>query len=107
MLSGATSKSVLNSKIAEAVPQCQQVIRHAGVYGGKVRSERYVLRYFLKVATEVHEWTDSGKMFQREGEQDVIDLLPALVLTLGTDKVIPLFDVSELNGSGAASKECT
>ena len=34
-LSGVTSKSVLNSKIDEAVPQRQQVIGHAGVYGGK------------------------------------------------------------------------
>ena len=32
-LSGATSKSVLNNKIDEAVPQRQQVIGHAGVYG--------------------------------------------------------------------------
>ena len=29
-----------------------------------------------------------------------------MVLTLGTDKVIPLFDLSERHGSGASSKEC-
>ena len=52
-LSGTLSKSVLNSKIDEAVPQRQQVIRHAGVYGGMPRSKRYVLRHFLKVETEV------------------------------------------------------
>ena len=40
-LSGATSESALNSKINEAVPQCQQVIGHAVVYGGKARSKRY------------------------------------------------------------------
>ena len=78
-LSGATSKSVLNSKIDEAVPQRQQVIGHAGVYGGKARSKRYVLRHFLKVATEVDERTDSSKLFQREGVQELNDLFPALV----------------------------
>ena len=39
-LSGVTSKSVFNSKIDEAVPQHQQVIGHAGVYGGEARSKR-------------------------------------------------------------------
>ena len=83
-LSGATSKSVFNSKIDEAVPQRQLVIGHAGVYGGKARSKRYVLRHFLKVATEVDKRTDSGKLFQTEGAQELNDLFPALVLTLGT-----------------------
>ena len=83
-LSGTTSKSVLNSKMDEAVPQCQQVIGHASVHGGKARSKRYVLRLFLKMETEVDEWADSGKLFQREGAQELNDLLPALVLTLGT-----------------------
>ena len=105
-LSGATSKSVLNSKIDEAVPQHQQVIGHAGVYGGKARSKRYGLRHFLKVATEVDERTASTMLFQREGAQELNDLFPALVLTLVTDKVIPIFDLSERDGSGVASKEC-
>ena len=52
------------------------------------------------------ERTDSGKLFQREGAQELNDPFPALVLTLGTDKVIPLFDLSERDGSGVASKEC-
>ena len=52
------------------------------------------------------ERTDSGKLFQREGAQELNDTFPALVLTLGTDKVIPLFDLSERDGSGAASKDC-
>ena len=64
-LSGATSKSVLNSKIVEVVPQCQQVIGHAGVYGGKARSKRYVLRYFLKGATEVDERTVARRTINR------------------------------------------
>ena len=69
-------------------------------------SKRYVLGHFLNMATEVDERTDSGKLFQREGIQDLNDLFPALVLTLGTDKVIPLCDLSERDGSGVASKEC-
>ena len=56
--------------------------------------------------TEVDERTESGKLFQREGAQELNDLFPALVLTLGTDKVIPLLDLSERDGSGVASKEC-
>ena len=63
-LRGAKSKSVLKSKIDETVPQCQQVIGSAGVYGGKARSKRYALRHFLKVATEVDERTDSDELFQ-------------------------------------------
>ena len=58
-LSGATSKSELDSKIDEAVSQRQQVIGHAGVYGGKARSKRYVLTHFPKVETEV----DGGEIF--------------------------------------------
>ena len=96
---------MLNSNIDEAVPHCQQVIRHADVYGGKAGSKRYVLRHFLKVATEVDERTDSGKLFQRDGAQELNDLFTALVLTLGTDKVILLFDLSKCDGSGVARKE--
>ena len=54
--------------------------------------------------TEVDEWTDSGKLCQREGAKELNELFPTLVLTLGTDKVIPLFDLSEHDGSGVASK---
>ena len=56
--------------------------------------------------TEVDEQTDSGKLFQREGAQELNDIFPTLVLTLGTDKVIPLFDFNKCDGSGIASKEC-
>ena len=58
------------------------------------------------MATNVDERTDSGKLFQREGAQELNDLFPALVLTLGADKVIPLCDFSERDGSGVARKEC-
>ena len=52
------------------------------------------------------EWTDSGKLFQGERAQELNNLFPALVLTLGTDKVIPLCDLSERDESEVASKEC-
>ena len=65
-----------------------------------------VKKIYLDTLTEVDEWTDSGKLFQREGAQELNDLFPALVLTLGTDKMTPLFDLSEHDGSGVASKEC-
>ena len=43
---------------------------------------------------------------KENGAQELNDLFPALVLTLGTDKVIPLCDLSERDGSGVAIKEC-
>ena len=45
--------------------------------------------------TEVAERTNSGRLFQREGAQELKALVPVLVLILGTDRVIPLFDLSE------------
>ena len=68
---------------------------------GKDKSKRYVLRRLLKVA----EWTGSGKLFQREGAQELHALAPVLVLILGTDRVIPLFDLSERDGREVAIKE--
>ena len=44
------------------------------------------------------EWTDSGRLFQREGVQELKALAPVLVLILGTDRMIPLFDLSERDG---------
>ena len=63
--------------------------------GGEAKSKRYVLRCLLKVATEVAERTDSGRLFQREGAHELKALAPVLVLILGTNRVIPLFDLSE------------
>ena len=42
------------------------------------------------------EQTDGGKLFQRERIQELHDLFPVLVLTLSTDKVITLFDLSNV-----------
>ena len=40
------------------------------------------------------EQTDSGRLFQREGAHELKALAPVLVLILGMDRVIPLFDLS-------------
>ena len=73
--------------------------------GGKAKSKRYVLRRLLKVATEVVERTDSGRLSQREGAHELKALAPVLVLILGMDRVIPLFDLSERDGREMAIKE--
>ena len=92
-------------EVVEVVPQHQQVVGHTGIYGGKAKLKRYVLRRLLKVATEVAERTDSGRLFQREGAHELKALAPVLVLILGTDRVIPLFDLSERDGREMAIKE--
>ena len=63
------------------------------------------MRRLLKVATEVAERTDSGRLFQREGAHELKALAPVLVLILGTNSVIPLFDLSERDGREMAIKE--
>ena len=65
----------------------------------------YVLRRLLKVATEVTERTNSGRLFQREGAHELKALAPVLVLILGMDRVIPLFDLSQRDGREMAIKE--
>ena len=62
------------------------------------KSKRCVLRRFLKVATDTAKWTNSSRLFQREGA-----LAPVLILTLGTDTLVPLLDLSEQDGSDAES----
>ena len=76
-----------------------------GIYGGKAKSKRCVFRYFLKVATELDERTDSGRLFQRDQAQEWKALAPVLVFTLGTDKLLSLFDLSEWDGRDVASME--
>ena len=63
------------------------------------------MRRFLKVATEVVEQTDSESLFQREVAQELNALVPVLVLILGTDRVIPPFDLSKRDGREVASNE--
>ena len=78
---------------------------HSDVYGRKTKLKRYGLRRLLKVATEVVERTDSGRLFQREGAHELKALAPVLVLILGMDTVIPLFDLSGRDGREMAIKE--
>ena len=73
--------------------------------GGEAKSKRYVLRRLLKVATEVAEQTDSERLFWREGARELKALAPLLILILGMDRVIPLFDLSEHDGREVAIKE--
>ena len=76
-----------------------------GIYGGKAKSKRCVFRYFLKVATEMAERKDSGRMFQRDGAHEWKALAPVLVLTLGINRLIPLLDLNERERIDAASME--
>ena len=67
------------------------------------QSQEMCLEMFLKVATEVAERTDSGKLFQRDGEQECKALAPVLVLTPATDRLLSLFHLSEWDGTDAAA----
>ena len=80
-------------------------MKYDGIYEGKAKSKRCVFRYFLKVVAEMAEWTDSGRLFQRDGAQEWKALAPVLVLTLGADKLLSLFDLTEQERSDAASME--
>ena len=51
------------------------------------------------------ERTESRRLFQREELKELKALAPVLVLILGTDRVIPLFDLSEHDGREVAIKE--
>ena len=51
------------------------------------------------------ERTDSGWLFHRKGAHELKALAPVLVLILGMDRVIPLFDLSERDGREMAIKE--
>ena len=55
---------------AKSMKQFHGINRLLGVpvsQGGEAKSKRCVLRCFLKVATEMDEQTDCGRLFQREG----------------------------------------
>ena len=51
------------------------------------------------------ERKDSGRLFQREGVQEQKALAQVMFLILGTDRVIPLFDLSERDEREMAIKE--
>ena len=51
-------------------------------------------------------WTDRYWVaIKREGVQDLNAFAPALVLILGANRVIPLFDLIESDGRDVVSKE--
>ena len=72
--------------------------------GGKTKSKRCVFRCFLKVATELAEHTDSGRLLSRDRGTRV-NLAPVLVLTIRTDRLLSLFYLSQWDGRYAASME--
>ena len=88
-------------KVVEAIRKYQQAFGHTSVYREKAKWKRYVLRRLLEVA----ERTVSGRLLQREGAQELKALAPVLVLILGIDRVIPLFDLSERDGREVVIKE--
>ena len=56
----------------------------------------------LKVTIKVAEYTDREVVPQGRGARANLPA-PALVLTLGTNRVVPLFDISKRHGSDVAS----
>ena len=76
----ARAESVFNSKIDETVPWHQRAVGCAGVYGGpwgvrvsmggQAKLKRCVFRSFLKVATDMADRTDSGRLLQRDRTQE-------------------------------------
>ena len=91
------------AKLQDSVQKCQQTIRCAGIYGGKAKSKRCVFRHLLKVAVEGADWKKRGSLFHRLGPQERKALAPVLVLTLGTEKWIPLLDLSGQDGINGVS----
>ena len=84
----------------------QWAIGHADVYRRRAKSKRCVFRHFLKVAIEGTEWTNSGRLFHRKRPQKWNTLESALVLTLGTDRVVLSCYFNEQDGSHVASIAC-
>ena len=73
--------------------------------GGGGQVEKVCFETFSKVTTEVAERTDSGRLFQREGVQELKVLAPVCALILGMDRVIPLFDLSRRDGREVVIRE--
>ena len=74
------------AKSQDSVQKRQQTIGCAGIYGGKVKSERCVFWRLLKIAVEGADRTKTGGLFHRLGPPERKALVPVLALTLGTEK---------------------
>ena len=92
------------AEVQDSIQKRQQSIGCAGIYGGKAKSKRCVFRRLLKVAVEGADQTKRGSLFHRSGPQERKPLAPVLVLTLGTEKWIPLLDLSGWGGINGVSK---
>ena len=104
-LSGATAKSVFNSKIEETVPLHQQSMGSDGIYGGKAKSKRCIFRYFIKVATELAERKNSGRLFQRDESTRVKSSSTSIGLDPKDWQTIIIVWLSEREGIDAARME--
>ena len=80
-------------------------MRHDGIYRGKANSKRCVFRCFLKVATEIAVWTDSRRLFQRDGHKNEKLLHLCWSLPKRPTNYYRFFDLSEREGSDVASME--
>ena len=77
------------------------------MYGGKAKSKRYVVRRLLRVTVGGADRTKRGSLFSRVRLHERKALAPVLLLTLGTERLMPLFDLSErckINGVNIAFK---
>ena len=63
------------------------------------------LHIFLEGGTELAGRIDSGRLFQRDGAQELKAPAPILFLTLGTYKLLSFFVLSERVGIDADSME--
>ena len=107
-LSGAAPRSVFKYEVVEARSVTSTGSRaYAGVYGGGGRPSQKGMFWdvFWRWQPTWLNGQSSGRLFQREGANDLKALAPVLILILGTDRVIPLFDLSERDGREMAIKE--
>ena len=58
-----------------------------------------------QVSTEGAERTGCGRLLHRARKQGQNALASVLVLTLGTNRMIPLYDLNAQDGSGLASMD--
>ena len=72
---------------------------------GKGQVKDMCIQMCLEVVPEMAEGKDSGRFFKRDGAHKWKALSPVLVLMLVADRLIPLFNLSERDGTDGASME--
>ena len=92
----------------KSINQCpwyQRVIWHAGFYE-KRPNQRDELSFYREGFKWGPRRKDSGRLFNRAGEQERNAFTPALISILRTDSGIPLCDLNEHSGNDVASTDC-